>query len=166
MLTEDNCPGLDGSAIDRVPDASGVEKAGKLVPVLGWIVSNALWSRRHRPTREMYLAQLESRPEVTLAAWGDDLERVDIAARVCQIAGRNIGWPMPKFVPWDPMRVVLWAFDDGLDDVQAILDIEDDFGIEISDEELTQTLGNSLGEFVDEIRKRASSKSSLDVAEN
>jgi hypothetical protein len=64
-------------------------------------------------------------------------------------------WQPSLFMPLDPCRIVFWAHMDGLDAVEAQRQIEDEFHMTFTDEELKQTAGFTLQELVDMIKRKS-----------
>ncbi len=119
-------------------EASSPSKAetffGK-IPFLGWMIARILQDRRFHPISITYKNLLSARDhDVVIEKWHED-ERGD-AVRLMRILAEELGWRPPQFLPGDPCLVALWAYEDGLDDVAAILRIEDEWGIKFTDEEV------------------------------
>jgi hypothetical protein len=147
---------LDGSFLSRIDaDEPWTEKVSKVVPILGWIVLSHLWTKRVGPIRRRLSDQLVSRPPITRRAWEGDARYRAIAQIVCEVAQTEMGWPTDAFIAQDSFGVVFWSYDDGLDMEWAMIKIEEQLGIKISDAHIAQMIDKTLGEFVAYLAERS-----------
>jgi len=72
----------------------------------------------------VYEEILQARPEDVSPFWGNDPIFRDFALWTCGLIGHEMGWRAPRFYPWDPVEVVLWDYEDGLDSESVILKLE------------------------------------------
>lgn len=108
------------------------------IPLLGWMIARTLQDQRFYPIEVAYKSQLNARDyDEVIGEWHQD-QRAD-AARLMSILAEEFGWTPPHFIPSDPCLVAFWAHEDGLDDVAAFKRIEDAWGIQFADEELSDT---------------------------
>jgi hypothetical protein len=136
---------LDGTRFDRTLER---------IPVLGWTWADLRWkSRASSIIREIHTL-LANRSIETVALFGDDPSLRDTAATLATIAAREIGWPNDRFLPDDPLATVLWAHEDGLDDMAAIQSIETTIGIELPLEWVESQWSGPWGDFVNAIHRK------------
>ena len=148
---------LDGSFLRRIDsEEPWTEKVSKYVPILGWIVQSHLWTKRVGPIRRRLCNQLISRPRSIRRFWEGDAMFLTIAQTVCEVAQTEMGWPCASFVPEDPFEVVFWSYEDGLDAVAALIELEDHFGCALPDEVAEYFVERTLGEFVAYLAERSS----------
>lgn len=141
--------------LDRIDaEITGAERFWKHLPILGWGIAGAKWDARTNPIAEKVERQLRERSAPPDAIWGDDPERVAVARCVCRVAQAEMGWPNDRFIPGDPVDVVFWAHNDGLDFDVAVLEIADHLGTEISIEESRAWFGLTLGDVVSWLLER------------
>ena len=140
---------------DQAELAEGkLEKVMSYIPFLGWAVSSGLWRRRHRPIQESITQNLAGRPFINRSIWGD-AERQEIAAFVCTAIKEQIGWPNDRYLPADAVGVLMWSFQDCLESVEIVMQIEDRFGFKLPDEEFELIFRLDMSEFVDLISTRS-----------
>jgi len=142
----------------EVPPRSAVERIGMWVPVLGWVVASVLEARRLGPCERRVREALAARPPIPSTVWDGEAR-----ARVAQDAGRGcaeaVGWPNDHFIPEDPMECVLcWRTGD-LCEVEALMKLEQTFGMRFSKDETARIVGMTLSEFVDFILFKQSQRS-------
>ena len=75
--------------------------------------------------------------------------------KLLTIIDDNFGWTNTRFVPWDPVAVAMWAYEDGLDDTAAISNVEKAFGVTFTDEEWLEYYQKTLLDLVDGILERS-----------
>jgi len=132
---------------------SNAERRLKWVPVIGWIVGSVLEQRRLIHVRRAIFAQLESRQPTAGSRWG---RNEVLAAEVCSAIQRAMSWPNQRFIPEDPMSVLLSAGLDGCDADDAILDSAGKARVRLTKADGRLIPRLSLGEFVELLASRAS----------
>ncbi len=147
-------PPLDGAPLLRYADPPAT-KWLMWLPPLGWILNHWGWQRWAGPERMKYETTLRARPEIPVDIWGNT-DRQAVAAALLNIIDDNFGWPNARFVPWDPVVVVMWAYEDGLDDTAAINDIEQAFSVIFTVDEWLAFYRKSLLDLVEGILERRS----------
>ena len=125
------------------------------IPIIGWIFGAALGRERFAPVVQRYEGTLKQRdPMLVRDTW--KVEEREIVDRLAIIVSEEIGWKYPRFMPTDPLSVVFWAHQDGLDDAAAVQRIEQEFGITMSLEESCSLSRGTMIDLVAAIRaKRA-----------
>jgi hypothetical protein len=73
------------------------------------------------------------------------------------ILEEEFGWKPSAFIPSDPCCVALWAHEDGLDDVSALRRIEREWGIRLSDHDISKIWEIDLHGLVSLIKSRSQS---------
>ncbi len=137
---------FDRSFLKKIEEGeSRAERFWKRVPFLGWIVASHLWAKRAGPFRRRLFEQIEARPRTPGSAWGGASR---VAQVVCEVAQTEMGWPSASFVPDDPVAVVFWSYDDGLDAQAALGEIRDRFDCDLPDEAALPFFEKTLGELV------------------
>jgi hypothetical protein len=101
-----------------------------------------------------YEKTLRERPDIPVTVWGSAHQQA-AALKLLMVIDDNFGWPNTRFVPWDPVCVAMWAYEDGLDDTAAIRDIEKAFSVTFTDDEWLQYYQKSLLDLVDGILERS-----------
>jgi hypothetical protein len=121
------------------------------LPIIGWTFAARLEQARFRPMVHSIEQQLRDRPD-TSPLWGADPGRQRVASAVRKIAQEECGWPNDRFIPADPLDIVLWGHKDGLDSVSAEMRIEKDFGFRFPDSGSERPRrGGTLGELVNRL---------------
>lgn len=133
------------------------EKFWKRIPLLGWAIASSLWANRTSPIVQAVVEQLISRPKPEPSIWGNDTRRVQIGLCLSRVAKEEMGWPNDHFVPADPVRVVFWAHEDGLDFEVALLTIEEELDVKLNDAEVNDWFVKTLGDVVDELMAKQES---------
>jgi hypothetical protein len=127
---------------------STLEIIGRWIPVLGWMVSAALESRRLRPGSVAILEQLQRRAEIPEEVW-PDAHRADVAKRIIQCCTAACCWDHPRFAPRDPFEIIIqWQTGD-LCELEAVMNIEDAFSLKMDDNTVQTLLRMTLLEVVD-----------------
>jgi hypothetical protein len=135
------------------------------IPLLGWMIARILEARRFHPIEVAYMSQLNARDyDEVIGKWHQD-QRAD-AARLMTILAEEFGWTTPHFMPSDPCLVAFWAHEDGLDYLAAFKRIEDEWGIQFTDEELFDTYKVSLLDLVHLIQTKKANKTLHPTAGN
>jgi len=80
---------------------------------------------------------------------GNDPQRVRLAQAVCAAAKQEMGWPSDYFIPDDPFDIVFWPHEDALDQMCAVLDIEERLEIVIDDAVAESWAGKTINDIVD-----------------
>ena len=75
-------------------------------------------------------------------------EEFPIVTRLSSIIGKNIGLRHPHFIPDDPIDVVFWPYQDGIDGRNAMSGIESIFRFKFSPENLARLSGGNLRDVV------------------
>ena len=143
---------LEAPEIARID--SSVTKAERFwghIPILGWALSNTMWGERTWPIVEKIERQLKSRSEPESGLWGESAAKIALARYVCKVAAEEMGWPNDYFIPDDPVGVVFWAHEDGLDVESAVMEIEEHLGITLDDAEVETWFNQTLGEVVESL---------------
>lgn len=136
---------LEGTRFDRTLEQ---------IPVVGWIWADLRWKSRANPIVREIHALLANRSTVTVSIFGDDPSLRETAATMANIAAQEIGWPNDRFLPDDPLATVLWAHEDGLDDMAAIQSIEEEFGIVLPMDWIESEWSGTWGDFVNAIHRK------------
>lgn len=132
--------------------ASAAELRWKRVAFFGWMIADRLWGKRIQPIVEKIEAQLQLRATPDPSIWGDDVERRGLAEWLCAEIAGNFGWSNDCYVPSDPIYVLMWAHEDGLDLESLVLTIEEKLTIELDREQVAAWFhGKTLGDVVDEL---------------
>lgn len=152
-ITLESVPPLDGSPLLKYSDPPMV-KWLQWFPPIGWLLNQTRWQHWARPVRQQYEAALRDRPVIPADTWGNP-EQQAIADLLLAIIDDNFGWPNTRFVPWDPVAVAMWAYEDGLDDTAAISDIEKAFLVTFTDEKWLEYYQKTLFDLVDGIHERS-----------
>jgi hypothetical protein len=95
-----------------------------------------------------YEKTLCGRPDIPITVWGNQHQQA-AGLKLLTIIDDNFGWPNTRFVPWDPVCVAMWAYEDGLDDMAAISDIEKAFGVTFTDDVWLEMYAGTLAELID-----------------
>jgi hypothetical protein len=130
---------------------SKTEKLLMWVPVLGWELAATLERARFAPMTRSIERQLRERPN-TSDLWGADTRRQQVSSTVRTIAKEELGWPNDHFIPGDPCAIVFWGHKDGLDAVSAVMRLEKELDVDLSDAESECLMRQgTLGELVDRL---------------
>jgi hypothetical protein len=152
-ITPESVRPLDGIPLLQYVDPP-VAKWLMWFPPIGWFLNQSRWQHWAGPVRTQYEATLRDRPVIPADIWGNPDQQA-IAATLLTIIDDNFGWPNTRFVPWDPVAVAMWAYEDGLDDMAAISDIEKAFGVTFTNEEWLKYYQKTLLDLVDGILERS-----------
>ncbi|REJ83997.1 MAG: hypothetical protein DWQ34_16190 [Planctomycetota bacterium] len=139
------------------PEPPGlVEKIGRWIPVVGWIVAAALEYRRlKRPAWDFIDAQMDQRTHVPDSAWDDDEMRIEAANVVVDACVEAIGWDRPYFIPEDPFEIMIELRTGDCCELDAVFRIERAFETRLmhSENDTTRwiTEGTTFGEIVDQL---------------
>jgi len=108
------------------------------------------------PQRSVYknlCQQLASRNADCWSLWGDDLKRLAVAKFVTKKLAEAASWPNAIFIPADPFELVAWDHNscvvDDLSLTSALLEVERQFAIHLTDEQWGLFFTKSFGEVVD-----------------
>lgn len=134
------------------------EKFWYWIPFLGWAYANLLWHKRTSPIVEHIETQLARRPRPEPLSWGSNPRRVQIGLCLSRVAKEEMGWPNDHFIPADPVNVVFWAHNDGLDFESAVMLIEAELDVEMSEAEITGWFDKTLADVVDELLTKETQK--------
>ncbi len=121
------------------------------LPLIGWECAATLERARFAPLVRSIEEQLLERSH-TSGLWGADTRRQRVSSTVRKIAREELGWPNDHFIPGDPCAIVFWGHKDGLDDVSAVMRIEKELDVDLSDAESERLMRHgTLGELVDRL---------------
>ena len=152
-------PKLKADGFDSIEaNETRAEKFWKRIPILGRTIAVSLWDARVHPIVEQVNSQLRQRAPIEEDEWGSDPARLEAAKFISLVAQRQIGWVNDRFSPLDPVSIVFWAHEDGLDDIAALQEIESEFDIKIEDSHITEIWQLNLSEFVNWVFERQASK--------
>jgi len=149
VVTRESVPPLDASPLKGYSEPAS-EKWLLWLPPIGWLWNHLRWQRWASPIRSRYEATLRGRQEVPLEVWGDEAHQA-VAIRILAIINDNFGWPNTRFVPWDAVCVAMWAYEDGLDDMNAIAAIEQEFSMTSTNASWLEIYEGTLAELVDRL---------------
>ena len=152
-MTTESVPTLDASPLLHYADPPAAKWLMWLPPI-GWMLSHWGWQRWAAPNRMAYEKTLLGRPDIPVTVWGNQHQQA-AALKLLTIIDDNFGWPNTRFVPWDPVAVAMWAYEDGLDDTAAISDVEKEFAVAFTDEEWLEYYQKTLLDLVDGILERS-----------
>jgi hypothetical protein len=130
----------------------------------GWcskvpILRSILYGTRSQRYQNCFRHQLADRGPVPDSAWVNS-ERLAAARVIERILEENCWFEEFRFHPDDPYSIVgEWEIGD-LSEVEALMAIEEQFGIEIEDDTMNKALGEAptFGQFVDYVMGLASNK--------
>lgn len=118
------------------------------IPVLGWFVAATLENRRIRPGVLAILEQLGRRGEMPDQIW-PDARRADIAKRIIKCCTAACSWEHPRFAPYDPFEIMIeWRTGD-LCEVEAIMNIEEEFSMKLDDQTVERLTNMTFLEVVE-----------------
>ena len=160
VVTKESVLPLDASPLKEYSEPKS-EKWLLWLPPIGWLWNHSRWQRWASPHRQAFEQILRGRPDIPMDVWGDT-EHQGAAGRVLAIIDDNFGWPNGRFVPWDPVCVAMWAYEDGLDDMSAISDIENTFGVTFPDALWLDIYQGTLAELIDALLAKAVTKCDFD----
>jgi len=152
-VTRDTVPPLDAAPLNQYLDPPSA-KWLMWLPLIGWMWNHLRWQRWAGPNRMSYEKTLRERPDIPITVWGSDHQQA-VALKLLMVIDDNFGWPNTRFVPWDPVCVAMWAYEDGLDDTAAMSDIEKALGVTFTDEEWMANYKLTLIELIDNILDHA-----------
>jgi acyl carrier protein len=101
--------------------------------------------------RRGIITQLKQREASCLAFWSENKQRREAFEAISKIIQRDFGYPNNYFIPEDPFEILFWFWDDfdGMAAVEASMNLEDKFGISLSEQDFVKMLNMTLGEVVD-----------------
>ena len=152
-VTRDTVPPLDAAPLIQYLDPPSANWLLWLPPI-GWMWNHLRWQRWAGPNRLSYEKTLRERPDIPVTVWGSAHQQA-AALKLLMVIDDNFGWPNTRFVPWDPVCVAMWAYEDGLDDTAAIRDIEKAFSVTFTDDEWLEYYQKTLLDLVDGILERS-----------
>ena len=153
LVTRKSVPPLNESPLKEYSEPKS-DKWLMCLPPIGWLLSQLRWQRWARPNRMAYEKTLRERPSIPVTVWGNQQQQA-AGLKLLTIIDDNFGWPNTRFVPWDPVSVAMWAYEDGLDDMAAISDIEKAFKVTFTDDEWLEYYQKTLLDLVDGILERS-----------
>jgi hypothetical protein len=98
------------------------------MPIIGHYLRRRQKQSLIRPIVKSVNSQLLDRPEFQLRAPPDV---TTVYRWLSRLIRKRIGWACDRFVPADPLRILLWAHHDGLDAEEFCLDLEDRLDITV-----------------------------------
>lgn len=105
-----------------------------VIGILVALVTEARSTIRRRRWRAI-AAPLEAwlgRRTLSLAdAWGRRPERLERIGEICGTVKDHMGWPGDRFLPGDPLAIVLWNHHGTRDATLAMQEIEERYGIKV-----------------------------------
>jgi len=137
------------ASIDR--NAGLTERFMRFIPILGWAIADAMWGRRTRHIVLKIERQLEEREKPPESIWGPDPERIALAKTVCNVITEELSWPNDYFIPEDPVNILLWSHVEGLDDVEAVMQLEEKLGVKITEEQAAEWSNGTLSQMIDSL---------------
>ena len=152
-VTSESVPPLDASPLKAYSEPVS-EKWLMWLPPIGWFLSHWGWQRWAGPNRMSYEKTLCGRPDIPVTVWGNQQQQA-AGLKLLTIIDDNFGWPNTRFVPWDPVCVAMWSYEDGLDDMAAISDIEKAFSVTFADAEWLEMYDGTLAELIDVLLLKA-----------
>jgi hypothetical protein len=104
-------------------------------------------------------AQLAQRTPECWSLWGPNKQRLHAAQFIAKTLGEAVEWPNPIFIPGDSTELIFWdhkscAVDD-LSLVGALMEIDNHFTVSLSEDEMAELDGVTLGTYVDFLLSRA-----------
>ncbi len=96
------------------------ERGWLVLPVIGWIISNALGQTRVERTLRPMRDRVARRSPVQKEIWGADMQRQDLGSHLAHSIESLSDWPSGRLVPGDAL-CVLWHGESG-EGVQALMD--------------------------------------------
>ncbi len=115
------------------------------VPILGNYLYNESFIR---PIVDSVNSQLLDRPAFELRAPPNVRT---MYAWISQLIRKRIGWLSDRFIPLDPLRLLLWAHRDGLDAEEFCMDLEDHLDIVIGGSDDLVATFPTFGRFVQHV---------------
>jgi len=152
-VTSESVPPLDASPLKEYSEPKS-EKWLMWLPPIGWLLSQLRWLCWARPNRMAYEKTLRERPVIPVTVWGNQHQQA-AGLKLLTIIDDNFGWPNTRFVPWDPVCVAMWAYEDGLDDMAAISDVDEAFSVTFTDDEWLEYYQKTLLDLVEGILERS-----------
>jgi len=128
---------------ENLRSPSGLQAFLKELPLVGII------SRRRRSVRRQLEAR-KSAPE-TRAFESADLEMQRVVEEVSKVIMEHFRWPCRNFIAQDPCELLFCSSASGMQDVSAMLEISERFGL--GKDELTDYQFLSFGQLVERVRK-------------
>jgi len=95
------------------------------------------------------MRQVHARGPIPAEVWGADPRRYHVASEIAEIIKTAIGWDDTNFIPDDPFDILLWGSWYDFAEVEAFMQIEIDFGIEVPWEEKERLFNSTFGQVVD-----------------
>jgi hypothetical protein len=93
--------------------------------------------------------QLQSRPQIGTQDWPGDDGRREFARWLSDAIAKEISWCNDRFIEADPMEILLWAHEDGLDVDFLIRDLEHRIGQRLRPDQIEHLATLNLGAAVD-----------------
>ncbi|WP_269527245.1 hypothetical protein [Coraliomargarita parva] len=128
--------------LDRLDPTKQEEKISAF-PLIGNVLGYAMERMRFEPVEKEINRTLKERDESEIRSAWSGFNR-DVVDTLLEILKKEMGWKKPHFIPDDPTRVALWAHVDGMDTVEALMQLEERFKIEFEEEELTDESTRTL----------------------
>ena len=120
------------------------------IPFVGCGLASDFEQCRFKPIVNEIEKRLKGRIDSEVEeCWNKSSHNYETALSLMDISQHSIGWSKSRFLPNDPLLVVFWGHEDGLDWEEARLTIEHRFGLSLTEEEFIQSEEMSFGEFVE-----------------
>jgi hypothetical protein len=129
--------------------ATPLEQKCGSIPVIGRFIAYQFERRRMRRVARRFHAQVRLRPPVDPATWGDDPARRKFAAFLAEAIRDAGGWPNDHFLPSDPMSILCWEHDYGMEILLVYFAVEEEVGKAMAIEEFRRICSMSFAQAVD-----------------
>lgn len=142
-----------------IPLPSAREAWWKRVPIIGGCIAGYLSIRREWSVARTFHDQVRQRPRADPRIWGDDPARQRVAiclAQAIQKAGR---WPNAHFLPDDPIDILWWEHDGGLEPIEVHFELEESLGFKTTPEAFyamdTMTFGQAVDHMMGLVQRKS-----------
>ena len=105
--------------------ASFSERICLIIPIIGWLIFPHFRLSRIYPVIEIIENQLIEREDKKLSDFYELHNEKQIAEKLSKSIEENIGWCNDRYMPCDPVKILLWSYADALDVTFVLKDIED-----------------------------------------
>jgi hypothetical protein len=131
------------------PQDSLFERCCMWMPIVGWFVGAIHWQFRSHPIVRHIDQQLEYRNNLKAIEWSGDTQRQLFGRWLSHVIAQEMTWTNDRFLEDDPIEILCWSHDDGLDFDFVLQAIDVKIGRKLSQEEADHLLSLTLGEAVD-----------------
>lgn len=121
------------------------ERICLIIPIVGWVILPIFHFGRMYPVIEIIENQLIERADKKLSHFYENKCEKEIADKLSASIMENMGWCNDRYIPCDPLKILLWSYAYYLDITFVFDDIEDMIGRELTDQEVNDI---SEGEWV------------------